>query len=149
VSETAAQPPPTGAGRWIAARRIKLALAIAVFEGIVVAFAKDFSSWTVIIISIPIIAFYLFAGRRLDSDTWRQVSWVLAASQAFAVLLAVIALTVKLWVLIIVGIFAVIALVLIVGEKPGKSSGEKSRKSPGEQSSESAGETPGKSAGQS
>ena len=149
MSETAAEPRPTSAGRWIAARRIKLALAIAVFEGIIVAFAKDFSSWTVIIISIPIIAFYLFAGRTLESDTWRKVSWVLAASQAFAVLLAVIALTVKLWVLIIVGIFAVIALVLIVGEKPGKSTGAKTRTSADEKPSESAGETPGKSAGQS
>ena len=145
MSETAAEPRPTSAGRWIAARRIKLALAIAVFEGIIVAFAKDFSSWTVIVISIPIIAFYLFAGRTLQSDTWRQVAWVLAASQAFAVLLAVIALTVKLWVLIIVGIFAVIALVLIVGEKPGKSAGGKTNEKP----SEPAGETPSKSAGQS
>jgi hypothetical protein len=124
VSETAAEPKtptPTPAGRWIAERRIKLALGIAVLEGIIVAFAKDFSSWTVIVISVPIIAFYLFAGRNLESDTWRQVSWVLAASQAFAVLLAVIALTIKLWVLIIVGVFAVIALILIVGEKPAKS----------------------------
>jgi hypothetical protein len=127
VSETAAEPrtpTPTRTGRWIAERRIKLALAIAVLEGIIVAFAKDFSSWTVIVISVPIIAFYLFAGRNLESDTWRQVSWVLAASQAFAVLLAVIALTIKLWVLIIVGVFAAIALILIVGEKPSKSSGK-------------------------
>jgi len=129
VSETAAEPrtpTPTRAGRWIAERRIKLALGIAVLEGIIVAFAKDFSSWTVIVISVPIIAFYLFAGRNLESDTWRQVSWVLAASQAFAVLLAVIALTIKLWVLIIVGVFAALALILIVGEKPPSKSADKS-----------------------
>jgi hypothetical protein len=129
VSETAAEPrtpTPTRAGRWIAERRIKLALGIAVLEGIIVAFAKDFSSWTVIVISVPIIAFYLFAGRNLESDTWRQVSWVLAASQAFAVLLAVIALTIKLWVLIIVGVFAALALILIVGEKPASKSADKS-----------------------
>ena len=129
MSETAAEPrtpTPTRAGRWIAERRIKLALGIAVLEGIIVAFAKDFSSWTVIVISVPIIAFYLFAGRNLESDTWRQVSWVLAASQAFAVLLAVIALTIKLWVLIIVGVFAALALILIVGEKPPSKSADKS-----------------------
>ena len=129
MSETAAEPrtpTPTRAGRWIAERRIKLALGIAVLEGIIVAFAKDFSSWTVIVISVPIIAFYLFAGRNLESDTWRQVSWVLAASQAFAVLLAVIALTIKLWVLIIVGVFAALALILIVGEKPASKSADKS-----------------------
>ena len=140
----------------MAARRIKLALAIAVFEGIVVAFAKDFSSWTVIIISIPIIAFYLFAGRTLDSDTWRQVSWVLAASQAFAVILAVIALTIELWVLIIVGIFAVVALILIVGEKPSKATGGKSStpagqkpSTPAEEPGTPAGERPSESTGKS
>ena len=40
-----------------------------------------------IIISVPIILFYLFAGRSLDSDTGRQLAWIAAASQAFAVLL--------------------------------------------------------------
>ena len=47
-----------------------------------------------IIISAPIIAFYLFAGRTLDSDTGRQLSWIAAASQAFAVLLCVVALVI-------------------------------------------------------
>jgi hypothetical protein len=117
VSESEGKPRPSRTGRWLAARRLKIALGVAVLEGIIVAFAKDISSWTVIIISAPIIAFYLFAGRSLDSDTGRQLSWVAAASQAFAVLLAVIALTIKLWVLIVVGIFAVIALILILGER--------------------------------
>ena len=117
MSETAAKPRPSRTGRWLHERRLKIALGIAVLEGIIVAFAKDFSSWTVIIISAPIIAFYLFAGRSLESDTGRQLSWVAAASQTFAVLLAVIALTIKLWVLIVVGIFAVIALVMILGDR--------------------------------
>ncbi len=117
MSESEGRPRPSRIGRWLAERRLKIALGIAVLEGIIVAFAKDISSWTVIIISAPIIAFYLFAGRSLDSDTGRQLSWVAAASQAFAVLLAVIALTIKLWVLIVVGIFAVIALILILGER--------------------------------
>jgi hypothetical protein len=117
MSQTAASPRPSSIGRWLAQRRLKIALGIAVLEGIIVAFAKDISSWTVIIVSAPIIAFYLLAGRSLDSDAGRQFAWIAAASQAFAVLLAVIALTIKLWVLVIVGIFAAIALILLLGDR--------------------------------
>ena len=60
MSETHAEPRSDN-GRWLYARRLKIALGIAVLEGIFVAFAKDFSQWTVIIISIPIIGFYIFA----------------------------------------------------------------------------------------
>jgi uncharacterized membrane protein YbhN (UPF0104 family) len=122
VSETAAQRPrpESKLGRWLAERRLKIALGIAVLEGILVAVEKDFSRWTVIIISAPIIAFYLTAGRSLDSDTGRQVSWIAAASQAFAVILCIVALVIGAFVLIIAGAFAVIALILILGERPSR-----------------------------
>ena len=120
MSQTAAEHRQSGTGSWLAARRLKIALGIAVLEGILVAVEKDFSRWTVIIISAPIIAFYLFAGRTLDSDTGRQLSWIAAASQAFAVLLCVIALVIGAFVLIVAAVFAVIALILIFGERPAK-----------------------------
>ena len=78
---------------WLWTNRVKIALGIAIFEGLVVAFEKDFSRITVIVIAVPIILFYLLAGRSVDSQLGREVSWVLAASQAFAVV-AVIVLTV-------------------------------------------------------
>jgi hypothetical protein len=120
VSETAAerkQQQTSSTGRWLYARRLKIALGIAVLEGIFVAVEKDFSRWTVIIISAPIIAFYLFAGRSLDSDTGRQVAWIAAASQAFAVILCIVALLIGAFVLIIAGVFAAIALILLFGER--------------------------------
>jgi hypothetical protein len=120
VSESGTQPRSSGTGRWLAQRRLKIALAIAVLEGILVAVEKDFSRWTVIIISAPIIAFYLFAGRSLESDTGRQLSWIAAASQAFAVLLCVVALVIGAFVLIVAGVFAAIALILILGDRPSK-----------------------------
>jgi hypothetical protein len=107
-------------GRWLAERRLKIALGIAVLEGIVVAVEKDFSRWTVIIISAPIIAFYLFAGRALESDTGRQLAWIAAASQAFAVILCVVALVIGAFVLIVAGVFAAIALILLFGDRPAK-----------------------------
>jgi hypothetical protein len=121
VSATAAEPRPSRTGRWLFERRLKIALGIAVLEGILVAVEKDFSRWTVIIISAPIIAFYLFAGRALESDTGRQLSWIAAASQAFAVILCVVALVIGAFVLIIAGVFAAIALILLFGERSTKS----------------------------
>ena len=128
MSETPAEPTPVEPrsehGRWLYARRLRIALGIAVLEGIYVAFANDFSQWTVIIISIPIIAFYLFAGRTLDSDTGRQLSWIAAASQAFTVILCVVAKVIGKTSLIVVGIFAVVAVILLFGEKSKKSAGK-------------------------
>lgn len=123
MSDTHAEPRSEN-GRWLYARRLKIALGIAVLEGIFVAFANDFSQWTVIIISIPIIAFYLFAGRTLDSDTGRQLSWIAAASQTFTVILCVVAKLIGKTSLIVVGIFAVVAVILLFGEKPKKSAGK-------------------------
>jgi hypothetical protein len=120
VSESAAQFNPSRTGRWLAQRRLKIALGIAVLEGILVAVEKDFSRWTVIIISAPIIAFYLFAGRSLHSDTGRQLSWIAAASQAFAVILCIVALVIGAFVLIVAGVFAAVALILLFGERPAK-----------------------------
>ena len=97
--------------------RFRLALGIAVAEGIIVAFAKDFSAWTVIIISAPIIAFYFLAGRTLDSQTARHASWVAAASQAIAVVLCIVWLVVGSFVLIGAGILAAIVLVMLFGER--------------------------------
>jgi len=123
VTDTHAEPRSEN-GRWLYARRLKIALGIAVLEGIFVAFASDFSQWTVIIISIPIIGFYIFAGRTLDSDTGRQLSWIAAASQAFTVILCVVAKLIGKTSLIVVGIFAVVAVILLFGEKPKKSAGK-------------------------
>jgi uncharacterized membrane protein YbhN (UPF0104 family) len=116
VTETAAEHTSSTA-RWLAPRRLKIALGIAVLEGLVVALEKDFTRWTVIIISAPIIAFYLFAGRSLDSDTGRQLAWIAAASQAFTVILCVVALVIGAFVLIVAGVFAAIALFLLLGER--------------------------------
>jgi uncharacterized membrane protein len=117
VTETAAARHTSSTGRWLYQRRLKIALGIAVLEGILVALEKDFTRWTLIIISAPIIALYLFAGRSLESDTGRQLTWIAAAAQAFAVILTIVALVIGAFVLIIAGVFAAIALILLFGER--------------------------------
>jgi hypothetical protein len=117
VTDTAADHERSGTALWLERRRLKIALGIAVLEGIVVALSADFSRWTVIIISAPIIAFYVFAGRSLQSDTGRQLAWIAAATQAFAILLCVVALLIGSFALIAAGLLAAVAVILLLGER--------------------------------
>ena len=119
MTETAAdqERERSGTALWLEARRLKIALGLAFFEGIIVALEKDFTRWTVIIISAPIIAFYVLAGRTLESDTGRQLAWIAAATQAFAILLCVIALLIGSFALILAGLLAAVAVILLLGER--------------------------------
>jgi FtsH-binding integral membrane protein len=109
--------------RWYSETRVKIALGVAAAEGLVVAVSKDWSKWTLIIIAVPIILFYLLAGRTLESNLGRQTSWVLAASQALAVIVVVLWYWVKLLTLIAVAVFAVVALYLLFVDRPSQHSG--------------------------
>ena len=97
---------------------MKVALGIAVAEGIFVALEDDFSRVTVIVIAIPVILFYLLAGRTLDSPLGREISWVLAMSQALAVVAAIIAITIPIVALVLAGAFGVVALYLLFHDRP-------------------------------
>jgi hypothetical protein len=109
-------------GSWIWENRIKLALGIALAEGLFVALEEDFSRVTVIIIAIPIILFYLLAGRTLESRLARELSWVLAVSQALAVVAAIVAFAIPTIALVLAGVFGVIALYLLLHDRPDESS---------------------------
>jgi hypothetical protein len=100
----------TKSGRWLRARRTRLALWIAVVEGILVAVLHDFTRWTVVVVAIPLILLYGFWGRNATSDTARQITWIAGASQALAVLLVILAFLIPLLVIALVVIFAIIAV---------------------------------------
>jgi hypothetical protein len=107
----------TRAGRWLRARRIRIALWVAVIEGIIVALAHDFSRWTVVAIAVPVLALYLFWGRTVRSDTVRQISWIGGASQALAVVVVIMAFILSWLALILAGIFAAVALLFLLGDR--------------------------------
>lgn len=117
MAHTATNHDRSGSALWLERRRLRIAAGLAVLEGIVVALSEDFTRWTVIIISAPIIAFYVFAGRSLQSDTGRQLAWIAAATQAFAILLTVVALVIGSFALIGAGLLAAIAVILLLGER--------------------------------
>src|SRR5919198_725411 len=91
------------AGRWLRARRTRIALWIAVIEGIIIA--------------VPLLALYVVWGRNARSDTLRQLAWIAGASQAMAVVVTVLSFIVAWLALVIAGIFAAIALVFLLVDR--------------------------------
>jgi hypothetical protein len=94
------------AGRWLRARRLRLALWIAVAEGLLVVF-DVIPGWTALLVGALVLGFYLVVGRQLQSDVSRQASWVAAASQVLVALVPVL--------LFFVGVLAIVALAILAG----------------------------------
>jgi hypothetical protein len=63
------------------------------------------------------VATYLYAGRRTRSDTFRQTSWIFAASQLLAALAAIVAFIVFWTAIVLMAIFIVIALFYVFTDR--------------------------------
>jgi hypothetical protein len=103
-------------GRWLRQRRVRLALWIAVAEAIFAAFTHDISRVTIIVLAAIFVPIYLIWGKD-QGDTIRQVTWIAAASQALAVVAAVLSVFIGTLVLVIAVIFAAVALYLIFADR--------------------------------
>jgi hypothetical protein len=106
----------TRVGRWLRERRLRLALWVAVVEGLIVALTPDITKWTVLILAIIVLAFYVLAGRNMGWDVGRQLSWVAAASQALAILVVILAFIVGLVAIVLVALFAIVALAYLFSD---------------------------------
>jgi uncharacterized integral membrane protein len=106
----------TRSGRWLRERRLRLALWVAVVEGVAVAVSHDLTRWTVLIIGVIVLAFYIVAGRQMKWDVARQLSWIAAASQALAILVIIVAFIVGLLAIVLVALFAVVALAYLFSD---------------------------------
>ena len=107
----------TRTGRWLQVRRWRLALGVAVIEGVIVALSAGFSRWTVIGLALVAVALYLFAGRDTRWDLGHQLSWIFAASQVLTVVVTILSFF-FLWIaLLAAGIFALVALLVLFTDK--------------------------------
>ena len=101
----------TRAGRWLRARRLRIALLIAVVETLLILPPLDVLGWfPVLAIAVAVFAFWFFVGRKSRFHTVREVSWTAAMSQLLPVFVPVIVVIVGTLVLV-----AVIALLVVVG----------------------------------
>jgi hypothetical protein len=106
----------TRTGRWLRERRLRIALWIAVVEGVLLV-VHALPRWPALIVAAAVLALYFLTYRSLRSDTGRQVAWVAAASQAFVALIPVLVIIVGTVALVAVGILAVLALVFLFTER--------------------------------
>jgi hypothetical protein len=104
-------------GRWLQEKRVRIALWIAVIEGLLVA-VHAINRWLAFAIAAAAVLIYYFAGRESRSHTARQVSWILAVSQAAVVLVPILVILIGTFALIAVGVLAIVALVALFSERP-------------------------------
>lgn len=99
--------------------KVKIALLIAAFEGLLLLFG-GLSRWVLIAVAIPLILLYLISGREMKPGLGRDVLWIVAVSQVLVLIVAIIAFFVTLLFLILLGVFAAIAFVLIYFDQQGR-----------------------------
>jgi hypothetical protein len=112
LSESSSPPAQRGPGAWLRARRHRLALWIAVGEGVIVAISHNITQWTVVALAaVSGVAWLL--GRNSRSHGIREGLWIFVVSQLIAVVLVLFAVFFK-W-LLILGLIAcaVIALAFL------------------------------------
>lgn len=107
----------TRVGRWLRERRLRLTLWIAVIEGLIAAFSHDIGRWTILVMAVIVLAFYVVAGRQLKWDVGRELSWIAAASQVLAILVVIFAFILKLVAIVAIVGFALVALFYLFSDR--------------------------------
>lgn len=103
-------------GRWLRVHRTRIAIWIAVVEGLLVLLGA-IPKIPAIVIAVAVVAAYFWQGRNIKNDTPRQVAWIAGASQALVALVPVLAIVVGTLALIAVAFIAVIALILLFTDR--------------------------------
>ncbi len=98
--------------RWLRARRVRIALWIAVIEGILV--VVHVISWAIaLLVAAVVVGLYFWSGHRIRSATVREIGWIAAVSQALVALVPVLVILVGTLALIAVSALALVALVVL------------------------------------
>ena len=106
----------TPLGRWLRARRLRIAAWIAVGEGVLV-LIHAVPRLLAMALAAAVVLFYFVFGRQLRADSLRQVSWIAAASQALMVLVPVLAALIGGLAVIALAVLAVVALVVLLQDR--------------------------------
>ena len=103
-------------GRQLRTTRIKVALAIAAVEGVLV-LAGAIPWWIVVALAVAAVAGYVWWGREHSSADVRVVTWTAAVSQLVVVLVPVLAAAFVALAIVAVVLLAVIALAALIPDR--------------------------------
>jgi hypothetical protein len=99
--------------RWVRANRLKIALWIAIVEGVLVVF-DAIDVFPALVVAALVIGFYFWLGQRLRAGAARDAAWIGAVSQAMVALVPLLVLVIGTLALIAVGVLAAVVLVLLL-----------------------------------
>ena len=103
-------------GRWLRERRVRVAIWVAVIEGLLI--VVHAISWPIaLIVAIAVVVLYFSLRDRLRSNVFGDIAWIAAVSQALVALVPVFVFVVGTLALIVVALFAVAALVLLFSDR--------------------------------
>ena len=103
-------------GRWLRRYRTRIAFAIAVVEALLLVVGA-IDRWGALLIAVLVIAAYFVIRPRLASPLGRDVLWTAALSQALVALVPILVIVIGTFALIAVGIIAVVALIVLFGDR--------------------------------
>jgi hypothetical protein len=97
--------------------RLRIALAVAAVEGIVV-LAGGIPWWVVVLLAAAAVAFYVYVRQRgTGSSELVQLAWIAAFSQSALVLVPLIATFLIVLAIFAVAVFAVVALIALARDR--------------------------------
>jgi hypothetical protein len=106
----------TPRGRWLRGNRGRIAVLVALVEGILV-LVGEIDWWVVALLAIAGVALYVTRGRTARREEIRHTSWIFAVSQIAVVLVPVLALVVTAFAVIGLVLLAVVALVALLRDR--------------------------------
>jgi hypothetical protein len=103
-------------GRELRQNRAKLAILLAIVEGILV-LVGTIDWWVVVLLAIGSVAFYVLRGRASRHDTVREISWILAVSQLAVVLVPALVLVATAVAVVALVFLALLALIVLLRDR--------------------------------
>jgi hypothetical protein len=106
----------TRMGRRLRVNRLRIALLVALVEGILV-LVGSIDWWVVVLLAVAAVALYVLWGRTASREEVRELSWVLAVSQVAVVLVPALALVLTAFAVVAPVLIAVVALVVLLRDR--------------------------------
>ena len=103
-------------GRVLHERRVSIAVAIAVVEGLLI-LVDEVSVALALIVAIAVVVGYFALGDRLRPGPARQVAWIAAVSQALVMLVPVLLIVIGTLAIVAIAAVAIVALVLLFSRR--------------------------------
>jgi hypothetical protein len=106
----------TRSGRWLRRYRLRIAVWIAVVEGLLIVL-DVIPWWPALLVAAVLLAFWWFVGRNTRSDSVREGSRIAAASQAMMALIPIFVAVVGFLAILVLALLGVAAVLLLFSDR--------------------------------